>query len=156
MAQRSDVARLWLWVLGVVGGAPLAGVIVGAMVGVGYAMTGSGDDAWRTLGAVATAVVVGVGAAALAGVVGAVLAVRRNAGPGRRRPVLVWSTLSVVVLAAAAWIGQARVPQEHQITEPRLFAFLVAAVVAVLAPLVVLLIRELPRLRRGSGGRGSG
>lgn len=156
MARRSDVSRLWLWVLGVVGGAPLAGVIVGAMVGVVYALTGSRDEAWRTLGAVATAVVVGVPAATLAGVVGAVLAVRRNAAPGRRRPVLLWSALSVVVLAAAAWIGQARVPQEHQITEPSLFAVLVAAVVAVLAPLVILVIRELPRRRRGSGGRGSG
>ena len=69
---------------------------------------------------------------------------------------LLWSALSVVVLAAAAWTGLVQVLREHQITEPSLFAVLVAAVVAVLAPLVVLLIRELPRLRRGSGGRGSG
>jgi len=155
MARCSDVARLWLWVLGVVVGAPLAGLVVGAVAGVVYALTGGGDDEWRMLGAVATAVVVGVGAATLAGMVGNVLAVRRNTAPGRRRQVLLWSALSVVVLAAAAWTGQAQVPQEHQITEPSLFAVLVAAVVAVLAPLVVLLIRELPRLGRGSGGRGS-
>lgn len=146
---RTEWTVLWIWLARIVAIATAAAVLVGVVGGVVVRATTDPTDGWRELAAFAAAVVLAVAGAVLVGVVGVVLLVLRFAPRGRRAPVVGW-TLGVLVLVVAGTAASGMLVD--------LVVMVVAAVVAVLTPVVLIVVRERERLRstpaRVARGRG--
>ncbi|GGC02151.1 hypothetical protein [Cellulomonas carbonis] len=139
MSRRS---RLALWMVGVLVAAGVAGVVVGLGVGALYAAQAPEHETWADLAAVIMGLLAGGAVALLVWSVGTVLVVRRFVAPGRRLAVLGWSALAVVVTAAVGAALRLVDGGALAASDATWAAIAGATTAAVLAPPVVLAIRE--------------
>lgn len=145
MTQRTEWTVFWAWLARIVVAAMIAATVLGVVGGVIVRVTTEPTDGWRELAAFAAAIVLGLAGAALTGVVGAVLLVRRFVPRGRRAPVVGWTALVVVLVVVVAAASGVIVD---------LFVMALAAAVVIVAPVVLITLRERDWLR-ATPARGS-